>query len=352
MKIDWQRTRIFTELDFEQRGKSIGDLRLKHSDNRTPLGYLPIPAGILHGGQGPTVLLTGGLHGDEFEGPVALMKLLRRLDPRRVHGRLIILPALNAPAIREASRVSPLDQGNLNRAFPGDADGGPTAIIAHFVETLLLPLCAAVIDIHSGGKAATFAPCVLAGRDGDGRLSAPNMALAQAFGAPLAWILGHLNDNRSLNAAAARKGVPMIAVELGGGGHVSPEMLLLAERGIDNCLKHLDLLDGEVQAHAPARRIEVRDPRQSVYAPHGGLFEPLFGPGDEVAEGARAGYIHSIEEPERGPTAIEFPTPGVVLARCQRGLVERGELLALIASDFPDQPAPQTGSARQGSPQH
>lgn len=335
--MDWQRTRISTDLDFDSPGKRIGDLRLKHSDNLTPLGYVPIPAGVIVGAPGPTVLLTGGVHGDEFEGPVALMKVLRRLEPEHVRGRLIILPALNAPAVRQASRVSPLDQGNLNRAFPGDADGGPTAVIAHFIEEVLLPQCTAAIDFHSGGTAAWFAPCVLAAPDPGGGLSEPNMALAEAFGAPFIWILGRLNDDRSLNAAAGRKGVPMIATELGGGGHVSPDMLALAERGIDNCLKHLGLLAGEPELTAPARRLEVRHPGQSLYAPHGGLFEPTFAPGDSVAKGDRAGFIHSLEEPERAATAMDFSADGVALLRCQRGLVERGELLALVGSEYSGQ---------------
>ena len=64
---------------------------------------------------------------------------------------------MNAPALMDSSRVSPLDQITMNRAFPGDADGGPTQMLAHFIETRLLPLCDAAIDLHSGGKAAIFA---------------------------------------------------------------------------------------------------------------------------------------------------------------------------------------------------
>ena len=94
MEISWDKSRIATDLEFCRRGVQIGDLRLKHSDNRHALGYIPIPVGVISGGEGPTVLLTGGVHGDEFEGPVALMKLLHQLDPDQVSGRLIVLPAL------------------------------------------------------------------------------------------------------------------------------------------------------------------------------------------------------------------------------------------------------------------
>ena len=338
MSFAWNSTRIATDLDFERKGKRIGDLRLKHSDNRHPLGYIPVPAGVIVGGAGPTVLLIAGVHGDEFEGPVALMKLLHRLEPDEVRGRLIVLPALNAPAVRDASRVSPLDGANLNRAFPGDPDGGPTAMLAHLVESVLLPECDGAVDLHSGGKAAWFAPCALAARGVDGALSAPNMALAEAFWAPLVWVLGALNENRSVNSAATRAGVAMIAAELGGGGAVSPAPLAVAERGVENALRHLGLLAGAPEPSEPLggetpRRVELRRPEQVLHAPHEGLFEPAFAPGEDVAAGAPAGALYSLTEPERPPTPLRFPTDGLVLARCHRGMVERGEMLAMVAVD-------------------
>jgi predicted deacylase len=336
VELAWTETRISTDLDFARGGKQIGDLRLRYSDNRHPLGYIPVPAGIVAGGPGPTVLLTGGVHGDEFEGPVALMKLLHDLDPEQLRGRLIVLPALNAPALRAVSRVSPLDGANLNRAFPGDPDGGPTAMLAHFVEEVLLPRCDAAIDLHSGGQAAWFTPCGLAARAADGRLSEPNMALAEAFAAPVIWILGPLNDDRSLNSAATRKNVPMVAAELGGGGAVSLEPLAIAERGIANCLRYVGLLAGEPQIDGRPRRVELRHPNPYLYAPHGGLFQPTFAAGDEAAAGETAGALYAIDEPERRPTPLRFPTDGLILARSQRGLVERGEMLALIAKDVID----------------
>lgn len=125
----------------------------------------------------------------------------------------------------------------------------------------------------------------------------------------------------------------MIAAELGGGGAVSPRPLAIAERGIANCLKHLGLRTGEPEIDGQPRRVELRDTNQNLFAPHGGLFEPAFAAGDDAAAGETAGAIYAIDEPERGPTALRFPTDGLILARCQRGLVERGEMLAMVAKD-------------------
>jgi len=324
------QSRIHISIDLDRPGRQIGDLQVRWSDNRRPLGYYPVPIACIAGGSGPTVLLCGGVHGDEFEGPAALMRLLRDLQADEVSGRVIILPALNAPALMASSRVSPLDQVNLNRAFPGAADGGPTHMLAHYVETRLLPLCDAAIDLHSGGKAAVFAPCVLTTADGD--LGARNMALARAFGAPYIWLAGRHNDDRSLNVAAARRKVVIIAAELGGGGGCDPAQTDFAELALRRCLHHLGVTRVQVAApQAPSRLVEFTSAQQNFAAPAAGLFDRSFNIGDEVKAGQAAGWIHFVDEPQRPSLALEFAQDGIVFAVTNRGLVERGDFLALLA---------------------
>jgi predicted deacylase len=93
----------------------------------------------------------GGNHGDEYEGPVALLNLARELEPESVSGRIVIIPALNYPAVEAGTRLSPIDGRNMNRTFPGRWDGSVTEMIAHFVQNEILPGVDAVIDMHSGG---------------------------------------------------------------------------------------------------------------------------------------------------------------------------------------------------------
>ena len=335
---DWQRTRIRTNLDFAAEGRQTGDLRLRWSDAAMPLGYWPIPAALMANGEGPTLLLTGGTHGDEFEGPTALMHLVNNFDPARLRGRLIVLPALNAPAVGRSSRVSPLDGGNLNRSFPGDANGGPTAMIAHFVEEVLLPICDAAIDFHSGGKASVYADCALAARSKEPKLHAANLTLAQAFGAPLTWVLGDQNEDRSLNAAAKRKAVPMIATELSGGGGVDRDSVALALEGSLRCMRHLGMIEEAPPSRQESRLVEIASTEQILHAPFPGLFLPAFDPGNTVQAKERAGTLYPLFEPERPPLELTFPASGVVLARINRGLVERGEMLATIATPYSEKP--------------
>ena len=323
-------SRIQISIDLARRGRQIGDLKLKWSDNRQPVGYYPVPIICLSHGEGPTILLTGGVHGDEFEGPAALMRLVQNLSLDEINGRIIIIPALNAAAVFESSRVSPLDQLNLNRAFPGDPDGSPSQMIAHFVESLLLPQCDAAIDLHSGGKASIFAPCVLAQVDPKSPQGEANLALAKAFAAPYLWVAGEMNDNRSLNAAAARQQVSMIAAELGGGGNCDPTMTDFTEAAVRRCLSHLGIT-------APSSDSAIVAPEcvslsETFAAPATGLFDRKFGIGEKVEAGQSAGWLHFVNEPERPSMELVFNTAGTILAHGNRGMVERGDLIALIAS--------------------
>ncbi len=328
-------SRLAVTIDLHAPGRHVGDVMLKWSDNANPLGHYPIPIISLKGGSGPTLLVLGGAHGDEFEGPAAIMRLAATLSHHDLAGQLILMPALNAPALGVSSRVSPLDGVNLNRAFPGDADGGPTSALAHYIESVLMPRCDAVIDLHSGGKASWFAPCALATRTADTQLSAQNDALACAFGLPLIWVLGENNDDRSVNAAAERAGVPMIAAELGGGGGVDPDVTDLAERGLRQCMQHLDMIPGDLPSHTTPHRVTLAASQDTLFAPSDGLFDRKFSAGQHVKANQTAGTLHFPLEPARTAQQLTFPRSGFVLAHCTRGIVARGEMLALVVQSLP-----------------
>jgi predicted deacylase len=131
---------ITCDLDFELDGKKFGNLEFSFSDNKHAFDKIPVPVVCIKNGAGPTLLLSAGNHGDEYEGQVILRRLIHQLSPSDINGRLILLPALNYPAVLDNARVSPLDQGNMNRSFPGVEGASPTSAIAHFVTSRILPL--------------------------------------------------------------------------------------------------------------------------------------------------------------------------------------------------------------------
>ena len=328
-----QKSAITPTIDLSADGRHIGDLQVRWSDNTVPLGYHPVPIISLRNGDGPVVVMFAGTHGDEFEGPSALMRLVNDLSLKDISGQIIILPGLNFPAVRTSNRVSPLDDVNLNRAFPGDPKGGVTAQIAYFVETELLSMADAAIDLHSGGKASVFAACTLATLTANADLYVQNIALAKAFGLPLIWILSGFNDARSLNSAAERAGVPMIATELGGGGGVDPDITDATEKGLYSMLRHVGVLAGEALHVDAPRQVEIKASDHSLFATGEGVFDRTATAGQSVKAGQVAGRFHYVSEPERVSQTITFPHDGLVLAHTNRGYVQRGDMLMLVVQD-------------------
>src|SRR5882757_4960270 len=149
---------VTSTVDFAGNGVQHGHLRLPYSRDDSAWGSVMIPITVIKRGDGPTALLTGANHGDEYEGPIALFDLARNLRAEEVSGRVIILPAMNYPAFRVGTRTSPIDKGNMNRIFPGRADGTVTEKIADYIQRHLLPMADLVVDIHSGGKTLEFVP--------------------------------------------------------------------------------------------------------------------------------------------------------------------------------------------------
>ena len=150
---------IAVSIDLDAPGKRIGHLELLWSDDEHAYGVIPVPIAVIANGNGPSVLVTAGVHGDEYEGLVIARKLIAELAPDAISGRIVVMPGVNWPAVRARRRVSPIDRKNMNRIFPGDGTSGPTAMIADFIERRLLPGMAYAVDLHSGGTQSVFDPC-------------------------------------------------------------------------------------------------------------------------------------------------------------------------------------------------
>lgn len=327
-------TLITSEVDFDGDGKHTGFLRLPHSVHRSAYGWIPVPIVTISNGEGPTALLMSGNHGDEYEGQIALTKLCRELEPADIRGRLLILTMANYPAAEAGLRTSPIDDGNLNRSFPGDPLGTPTQAIAHYIEEVLLPMCDYCLDLHSGGSSLVYAPTALRLRGHDAEESRTLVALQQAFDAPYAWLFeggGRQTTGRTCLAAATRKGVLSLMAELGGGGTVTPSVLALTERGVRRVLHSLGMLpDYQADAANGTRELQVQG---SIYAYDFGVFEPFKELGDEVESGDATGAIHHPEEPWRDPTIVRSPYDGMILCKRVPGRVERGDCVFQIATD-------------------
>src|SRR3954447_22467355 len=144
-------------LDLDAPGTQFGRLELPRSNNTSGWSHQFIPIITIRGGDGPTALVFGGVHGDEPEGQVAALNLARSTQPEDVLGRLIIVPCVSMDAARAFTRLWP-SGANLNRSFPGSPDGPPDQQLADYITRFLFPLTDVVVDMHSGGRTALCPP--------------------------------------------------------------------------------------------------------------------------------------------------------------------------------------------------
>jgi predicted deacylase len=333
-----------TGIDFSRTGKQVGYGRVIHSDNIYGGTIIPIPIAVVSSGPGPTVLLVAGTHGDEYEGQILLQELIRSLEPEQVAGTVIIVPSANHAAVLAGTRVSPIDDGNLNRSYPGMPGSGPTSQVAHVISSELLPRADLVIDIHSGGSMSTYLPCAFIYEGPNEALWAQKVAAAQVMGLPYTMVVGSRLEPGSLSTAGDDAGILTLSAELGGGGTVDRAVLAHARRGLTALLKSVGVLIGDnvVNAESGAAIRPVNEPttwirllpESEVTSTAAGLFEPEVDLGQQVTAGQCVGRVHFIEELDRSPREQFATIDGVIAIRRRPTLVRIGTNVVYIAVPF------------------
>jgi len=328
-------TRLFTDVDYERDGRQVGWIHMPHSVTRSAYGNIAIPLAVFKNGTGPTVFLMSGNHGDEYEGQIALAKLIRSLDPGRIQGRIIVMPVANTPAALAGARVSPIDQGNLNRAFPGDPDGPPTQQIAYYIDQVIYPMTQFHHDYHSGGSSLDYIPFVSMRKTKDADLDGRTTAALRAFGIENGLVWAYSHDFGLAAMAAVRRGIVALGGEFGGGGTVSISGIARVERGIQRLLAHAGVIEAAAAppADAPLKLWEVAGRDYYALANDAGLFEPFLELGARVEAGQPCGQIHFVDDPDRAPRPVLFKTAGMVISKRHPGRVERGDCVAHLATE-------------------
>lgn len=282
----------FQELDISQLPRDskasawieVGP-RADGGDWRLPLLY------VTGATAGPTLLVLGAVHGDEYEGVETIPEVFRRVAPDALQGFLLMVPICNVPAYESVLRSSPIDGLNLARVFPGDPDGTITQRIAYWIAQKLIKPADFVIDLHSGGVTAEI-PSLIGFTQSDDELGRRSRAGALAFGAPVVWEHPPPTPPGRTLSAAADFGVPAIYTEAGGGGYAHPSDVDCFTTGVINVMKHLDMLDGQPQLQPVTHHLSGDGNMDSVIStPAAGYFRSDVTLLDEVSAGQRLGTV-------------------------------------------------------------
>ena len=252
-------------------------------DRSFEASYLNTPVFVARGlTSGATVCLTAGVHGDELNGVEIARRVFAQIDPQKMRGTLIALPAINAEGVRTGSRYLS-DRRDLNRAFPGRAGGSVASLIAHSVFTLIQDHCDALVDLHTASNQRTNLPQIRADL-----LNPAIRGLAIHFGTGI--VVSGSGPEGSLRRESAQAGIPAIIYEAGGPHRFEVEEIERGVRGIENVMAYLDMTE-QADREIPAERIYERSTWVRAAFKNGGFFFPTAELGDFVRAGDSLGEI-------------------------------------------------------------
>lgn len=326
----------------------IGDVALRRGQQRRleiPVARLPtgsalsLPVTALRGRYaGPTVWLSGAIHGDEIQGTEIIRRVLKRLRAETLCGSLITVPIVNVYGFIERSRYLP-DRRDLNRSFPGSRGGSLASRLAYLFLEEVVSKCSHGIDFHTGARHRTNLPHVRAA------LSDPeSRALAEAFAAPLMFESPLIKG--SLRAEANRRKIPILVFE---GGQPLDFTDSVIEAGVAGTLRVMAALGMITSAPRAKRRSAEAKTTRWLRAGRSGILHLKTSLGAKVAEGEVLAWI---SDPFFGrERLITAPFAGVVFAQTTVPLVYQGDAVLRLAQvrrrSVRKKPAKKPGAGRR-----
>ena len=307
-------------------------------------GVLAVPAGVdaasslavilINGAKpGPTLALVSGSHGTEYASIIAMEKLAESIDPAQLSGAVIIVPLVNpASFAHKVPHLNPVDGKNMNRYYPGKADGTQTERVSWAIAKQVVEKSDYLLDFHGGDLDENLRRYAYWADTGNARLDTTTRGMVLAFG------LDHIIIQRwrpsdpppaaiTLTRYASSIGKPAIAAEAGHAGTVEAEDVDVLVRGSLNVMRHLKMLPGSAP---PVEHPLWFGPAAVLASETEGIFYPLVGPEAYVSKGMTIGYVTDYFG--KRIWDAKSPVSGVILYICALPSMKKGDNVADIGS--------------------
>jgi predicted deacylase len=287
---------------------------------------LNIPVFLINGRQdGPTLAVTGGIHGAEYASIEAALQLGRSLKPENLRGRVIVAPVVNMPAFKARSiYICPMDGINLNRVFPGKSDGGATEQLAAWIYQNIIKQGDYYVDLHGGDLNEALVPFTLVPRTGNAKVDEVSLEMAKVFG--IRYLVVDVLKG-STCFAAAEAGISAILTESGGQGIWRTEHVAAHTTGLNRLLRHLKMLDGPALEPMP---FQIMREFAWLRSEHDGYYYPKVQVSDMVKQGQDLGYVADFEG--NVLQSISAPLAGAVLFLVSSLAMNKGDPLLSIGA--------------------
>lgn len=291
----------------------------------TSVNTYRVPLAIINGSKkGKTIGIIGGTHGTEFASIDAVIRAIRELDPKKMKGTVLAVPVLNGPQFEHKTQfLSPFDQMNQNRVFPGDPEGTLSQRIAHTVYENVIKRCDALMDCHGGDVNEDIKGFVIAGKGDDEAVNKVALDMARCF--PTRCIsLFPVAPTGLTMCAQSRLGIPCITPEAGTPFPVREDEVRFHYEGIMNVLRYFGVIEGKPKMVEPV----ISKGSARLRAEEGGIWKPSVSTDQLVTAGDTLGVVTDLFGEVK--QTVKAPQGGVVgIMRCFYS-VNCGELLVSI----------------------
>lgn len=301
-----------------------------------PAHSLEMPLTLINGvADGPLVAVTAGLHGTEYVGIATALDLIKSITPQNVSGGVVIVPIVNVPGYEwRAKCTCPIEDDysgtqNINRLFPGKADGTIAHQIAHVLFTEVVSKSNFLLDLHGGDLYEYISPCTMAYTIGKPEFDEKVVEAARLSGLEhcIKRSIDHLSGR--LSVEAAKLGIPSLSIESGDHGIIDESKVKLALDATANIFRYLKVLPGEVKQYPTPKFMRGM---AVIRAKRGGVLRTFKELGRLVTAGEKLGIIQGLDGNEIEP--LTSSVNGYLIQWSSNPSVTSGESVAEIAEFY------------------